>query len=89
LPAFEVRRIIAGAEGTEMVEQMLQFPGHSITLQSFRVLPDAGATLLPNVIPGARHSFMNDQSRAFDPAASEDALARTFQFFEEHLRRKG
>ncbi len=43
---------------------------------------------IPNdikIYPGARHSFMNDRSRAFDPVASEDALARVFAFFAEHL----
>ena len=37
--------------------------------------------------PGARHSFFNDRSRAYDPAASEDSSPRTLTFFGEHLHR--
>ena len=35
--------------------------------------------------PGARHSFFNDSSRTYDPAASEDSWRRTLAFFKKHL----
>jgi carboxymethylenebutenolidase len=38
------------------------------------------------VYPGARHSFFNDQGKAYDPAASTDAWARVLAFFAEHVR---
>ena len=38
------------------------------------------------IYAGARHSFFNDRSRAYDPAASEDSWRRTLAFFEEHVR---
>ena len=38
------------------------------------------------IYAGARHSFFNDRSRAYDPAASEDSWRRTLAFFEEHIR---
>ncbi|MBJ7597110.1 dienelactone hydrolase family protein [Candidatus Nephthysia bennettiae] len=37
------------------------------------------------IYPGARHSFFNDQSRAYDPAAAEDAWRRVIAFFSEHI----
>jgi carboxymethylenebutenolidase len=38
------------------------------------------------IYAGARHSFFNDRSRAYDPAASENSWRRTLAFFEEHVR---
>ncbi len=37
------------------------------------------------IYAGARHSFFNDRSRAYDPAASEDSWRRTLAFFKEHI----
>jgi carboxymethylenebutenolidase len=37
------------------------------------------------IYPGARHSFFNDESRNYDPAASEDSWRRTLAFFREHI----
>ena len=39
------------------------------------------------VYPGARHSFFNDQGRAFDAGAAEDAWHRVLAFFDEQLAR--
>ena len=37
------------------------------------------------IYAGARHSFFNDRSRAYDPAASEDSWRRTLAFFKRHI----
>ncbi|HLW02202.1 MAG TPA: dienelactone hydrolase family protein [Ktedonobacterales bacterium] len=37
------------------------------------------------VYPGARHSFFNDQGRAYDAAASADAWQRILAFFGERI----
>jgi carboxymethylenebutenolidase len=37
------------------------------------------------IYAGARHSFFNDRSRAYDPAATEDSWRRTLAFFKEHI----
>jgi carboxymethylenebutenolidase len=37
------------------------------------------------IYPGARHSFFNDRSRSYNPAASEDSWRRTLAFFREHI----
>ncbi len=37
------------------------------------------------IYAGARHSFFNDGSRTYDPAASEDSWRRTLAFFKEHI----
>ena len=37
------------------------------------------------VYEGAKHSFFNDQGPRYDAAASEDAWARTLEFFETRL----
>ena len=37
------------------------------------------------VYPGVRHSFFNDESRNYDPVASEDSWRRTLAFFKEHI----
>lgn len=37
------------------------------------------------IYPGARHSFFNDQGRAYDKAAAEDSWARVTSFFGKHL----
>jgi carboxymethylenebutenolidase len=39
------------------------------------------------VYPGAKHSFFNDQGRAYDAAASADAWQRILAFFGERLGR--
>jgi carboxymethylenebutenolidase len=41
------------------------------------------------IYPGARHSFFNNESRAYHQEASRDAWARTMQFFGTHLGAKG
>jgi carboxymethylenebutenolidase len=38
------------------------------------------------IYPGARHSFFNDQSRTYDPAAAEDSWRRVLAFFSEHVK---
>jgi carboxymethylenebutenolidase len=38
------------------------------------------------IYPGARHSFFNDQGKAYDAAASTDAWERVLAFFAEHVR---
>jgi carboxymethylenebutenolidase len=37
------------------------------------------------VYPGARHSFFNEDGRAYDPAASADAWRRVLEFFGREL----
>lgn len=37
------------------------------------------------IYPGARHSFFNDQGRAYDAAASADAWERILAFFGTHV----
>jgi carboxymethylenebutenolidase len=37
------------------------------------------------IYPGARHSFFNDQGRAYDKAAAADSWTRVLGFFGEHL----
>jgi len=66
------------------------YPGKDFTARSGRKL-DAHLTHIGvehdiKVYPGARHSFFNDQGRAFDASASADAWRRTLDFFAEHVR---
>ncbi|HEY6471199.1 MAG TPA: dienelactone hydrolase family protein [Candidatus Dormibacteraeota bacterium] len=66
------------------------YPGHDFTARSGRKLDAeltaAGVTHDIKVYPGARHSFFNDQGRAYDATASADAWERTLAFFAEHVR---
>ena len=41
------------------------------------------------VYAGARHSFFNDRSRAYDADAASDSWRRTLAFFEQHLLGSG
>jgi carboxymethylenebutenolidase len=41
------------------------------------------------IYPGARHSFFNNESRAYRQEASRDAWARTMQFFRAYLGAEG
>jgi len=66
------------------------YPGSDFTARSGRRL-DAhlehiGVAHDIKVYPGARHSFFNDQGRAYDPAAAADSWRRTLAFFAEHVR---
>jgi carboxymethylenebutenolidase len=65
------------------------FPQRDFTAGAGRRLADALQRFhVPHDIKfysGARHSFFNDQGRMYDPAASDDAWARTLAFFEQHL----
>lgn len=38
------------------------------------------------VYPGAKHSFVNDQSRNHDAGAAADSWQRVLAFFDEHVR---
>jgi carboxymethylenebutenolidase len=65
------------------------YPGADFTAGAGRKL---AATLEAAQIPhdikiysGARHSFFNDQGRAYDPAAAADAWQRTLTFFGARL----
>lgn len=65
------------------------YPGRDFTAGQGRKL-DAALTRhdIPHdikVYPGARHSFFNDQGKAYDPAASADAWLRVLAFFGERL----
>jgi carboxymethylenebutenolidase len=66
------------------------YPGKDFTARSGRrldaELTAAGVTHDIKVYPGARHSFFNDQGRAYDASASADAWERTLAFFAEHVR---
>lgn len=52
------------------------------TLQSHGVPHDI------KVYPGARHSFFNDQGRAYDADAAADSWQRVLHFFAEHVARR-
>ncbi len=65
------------------------YPGKDFTARSGRKL-DTHLTQIGvehdiKVYPGARHSFFNDQGRAYDAAAAADAWQRTLDFFAEHV----
>jgi len=69
------------------------YPGKDFTARSGRKL-DTHLTHIGvdhdiKVYPGARHSFFNDQGRAYDAAAAADAWQRTLDFFAEHLGSSG
>jgi carboxymethylenebutenolidase len=67
------------------------YPGKDFTARSGRKLEAeltaAGVTHDIKIYPGARHSFFNDQGRAYDASASIDAWRRTLDFLAEHVRR--
>jgi carboxymethylenebutenolidase len=69
------------------------YPGKDFTARSGRKLEAeleaAGITHDIKVYPGARHSFFNDKSRAYDKPAAIDSWARTLEFFAEHVRSSG
>jgi carboxymethylenebutenolidase len=66
------------------------YPGRDFTARFGRkldaCLDEYGIVHDIKIYPGARHSFFNDQGRAYDPAASADAWERVLAFFAEHVR---
>jgi carboxymethylenebutenolidase len=66
------------------------YPGRDFTARFGRTLEarldEHGIAHDIKVYPEARHSFFNDQGRAYDPAASADAWRRVLAFFDEHVR---
>lgn len=66
------------------------YPGRDITARGGRKLDirleTYGIVRDIKVYAGARHSFFNDQGRAYDAAASADAWERVLTFFAEHVR---
>ncbi len=66
------------------------WPGRDITTRAAGVLEaELTAAGIPHdlkVYQGARHSFFNDQLRAYDPAAAADSWQRVLAFFAEHVR---
>ncbi len=66
------------------------YPESDFTAKSGRTL-DAALTQynIPHdikIYPGAKHSFFNDQGKAYDPAASADAWVRLTSFFADRLK---
>lgn len=65
------------------------YPGQDLTARSGRRLAVAlegyGLPHDVKVYPGARHSFFNDQGRAYDADAAGDSWRRTLAFFDQHL----
>ncbi len=65
------------------------YPARDFTARSGRKLKaELDKYRVPNdikIYPGQRHSFANPASRAHDPGAAEDALERTFGFFQRYL----
>ncbi len=66
------------------------YPGSDLTARSGRKLDgrlaQLGVSRDIKVYPGARHSFFNDQGRAYDPGAAADAWERTVAFFAENVQ---
>jgi carboxymethylenebutenolidase len=66
------------------------YPGRDITARFGRRLDtrlsEFGVTHDIRIYPEARHSFFNDQGKAYDAAASTDAWDRVLAFFAEHVR---
>jgi carboxymethylenebutenolidase len=65
------------------------YPGSDFTAKAGRRL-DARLSHLGvphdiKIYPGAKHSFFNDQGKAYDAGASADAWQRTLAFFAVHL----
>jgi carboxymethylenebutenolidase len=67
------------------------WPGKDFTSKAAGVLEtELTAAGIPHdlkVYPGAKHSFFNDQWRAYHPAAAADSWQRVLAFFAEHVRR--
>jgi carboxymethylenebutenolidase len=65
------------------------YPEKDFTARAGRALDQAldthGVAHDIKIYPGARHSFFNDQGRAYDKEAAEDAWRRVNTFFAEHL----
>jgi carboxymethylenebutenolidase len=51
-----------------------------------RALTDYGVAHEIKIYANTKHSFFNDQGKAYDPAAARDSWERTLRFFEEHLQ---
>ncbi len=66
------------------------YPESDFTAKSGRTLDQALTRYdVPHdikIYPGAKHSFFNDQGKAYNPAASADAWARLTTFFAERLK---
>jgi carboxymethylenebutenolidase len=66
------------------------WPGKDITTRAAGTLEtELTAASIPHdlkVYPGARHSFFNDQLRAYNPVAAADSWQRVLAFFAEHVR---
>lgn len=66
------------------------WPGRDLTTKAAGVLEErltaAGIPHDLKVYPGAKHSFFNDQWRAYQPAAAADSWQRVLAFFGEHVR---
>jgi carboxymethylenebutenolidase len=69
------------------------WPGKDFTTKSADVLrvelSAAGTPHDLKVYPGAKHSFFNDQWRAYEPTAAADSWRRVLAFFDEHVRAEG
>jgi carboxymethylenebutenolidase len=67
------------------------WPGRDITTKAAAVLETgltaAGIAHDLKVYPGARHSFFNDQWRAYDAEAAADSWQRVLAFFAEYVKR--
>jgi carboxymethylenebutenolidase len=66
------------------------YPGRDFTARAGRSLDarlsELGIVHDIKVYPEARHSFFNDQGKAYDATASADAWERVLAFFAEHVR---
>ncbi|MBA3943315.1 MAG: dienelactone hydrolase family protein [Herpetosiphonaceae bacterium] len=66
------------------------YPGKDFTTAAGRTLEAtlerAGTPHDIKIYPGARHSFFNDTSRAYDAAAAADSWQRVLAFFQEHIK---
>jgi carboxymethylenebutenolidase len=66
------------------------WPGQDITTKAAGVLEErltaAGIPHDLKVYPGTKHSFFNDQWRAYHPAAAADSWQRVLAFLAEHVR---
>ena len=65
------------------------YPGNDFTARAGRsleqVLDKSGIAHDIKVYPGARHSFFNEDGRAYDKEAADDSWRRVMKFFGEHL----
>lgn len=66
------------------------WPGKDFTTKAAAVLETeltaAGTPHDLKVYPGAKHSFFNDQWRAYDPVAAADSWQRVLAFFDRQVR---